>query len=147
MIFLWIRISQSDDPKGLFCPVVWFSIQTYWWNTSTDLKPLKIIFSLAVFLIGSNVCLMTRSAAIRHEPSNYFQIEEVMETNPVISSQEICLTYGKACSLYGNWKVIHFLYFIRWGRGELFKNCSNENKVNKSKVNTGSTVHYKQELW
>lgn len=86
MIFLWIRISQSDDPKGLFCPVVWFSIQTYWWNTSTDLKPLKIIFSLAVFLIGSNVCLMTRSAAIRHEPSNYFQIEEVMETNPVISS-------------------------------------------------------------
>ena len=44
MIFLYIRISQSDDPKGLFCPVVWFSIQTYWWNTSTDLKPLKIIF-------------------------------------------------------------------------------------------------------
>lgn len=50
------------------------------------LKPLKISFSVAVFLIGSNVCLMTRSAAIRHEPSNYFQIEEVIETNPVISS-------------------------------------------------------------
>ena len=27
------------------------------------------------------------------------------------------------------------------GEGELFKNCANENKVNKSKVNIGSTVY------